>query len=72
MTTTPHPDFIDGRLTAIGRELDLLVSDRGRHLSRRMILELAYRRGWQDGRDAVIKEDNEATRLLIERKDRCD
>ena len=53
--TTPHPEFIEAKLVAVGRELDVLSAN-GRQLSRRMIIDLAYRRGFQDGVDFEARE----------------
>jgi hypothetical protein len=47
--TQLDPEYLEARLDGLSRELDHLMGEHGRKLSRRMIVEMSYKRGWEDG-----------------------
>lgn len=63
MTTDPLTE----RINDLNAEFDKRMVN-GRQVPRRLIIEFAYRHGWQDGRDSMAREDNENMQALMARK----
>ena len=57
------------RLDGLTRELDALMVDHQRHMSRSMIMEIVFQRAYQCGRDDEAKEWTANLQALLTRRE---